>query len=242
MKRAYLIEITVLKSYLRQLVFLGFVVAFFISLGMQSIVAVPAMLTMLMFMMSAMSAAAYDEQSNWGLFRLTMPVSRRDIVLARYGAIATVGLMGAGIGLAVAAVLTAGATLLPLPLPAEAVQALAYNPENVLGCLFSVGFCLMMGSVVAGVITPVYFRFGQTKATQYLPLITVLLFILPIVALNGGMLDNGAIHLSDLARLLDFIESPAGVAVSMAVFAAIAAVALALSAAVSLKVYEKREL
>ena len=85
MKRAFLIEMTVLKSYVRQLVGLGFFVSIFVSIGMQRIVSVPGILTMMMFMMGSMSAAAYDEQSGWGLFRLTMPVSRRDVVLARYG-------------------------------------------------------------------------------------------------------------------------------------------------------------
>ena len=44
------------------------------------------------FMMGAMGLAAYDELNHWGLFRLTLPLSRRDVVLGRYGAIVTLGL------------------------------------------------------------------------------------------------------------------------------------------------------
>lgn len=39
------------------------------------------------------SLAAYDEQNNWELFRLTLPLTRRQVVFGRYASIAllTVG-------------------------------------------------------------------------------------------------------------------------------------------------------
>ena len=83
MKRAYLMEMTIFRDYIKQLMGVGFFVSIFVSAGMGSIVAAPAILTMMFFMMGCMSASAYDEQSNWGAFRLTMPVSRRDVVLGR---------------------------------------------------------------------------------------------------------------------------------------------------------------
>ena len=91
MKRAYLMEMTIFRDYIKQLMGVGFFVSIFVSAGMGSIVAAPAILTMMFFMMGCMSASAYDEQSNWGAFRLTMPVSRRDVVLGRYGVIVTLG-------------------------------------------------------------------------------------------------------------------------------------------------------
>ena len=84
MRRAYLIEMTVLRDYARQLLGLGLFIAICLSVGMHSIVAVPGLLCMLYFIMGALSTAAYDEQNNWGLYRLTLPVSRRDVILGRY--------------------------------------------------------------------------------------------------------------------------------------------------------------
>lgn len=240
MKRAYLIEMTVLKDYMRQLIPLGFFVAFCISLGMQSIVAAPAVITMLKFMMGSMAVAAYDEQNNWGLFRLTMPVTRRDVVLARYAVILTIGCTGMAIGLLAAAVLTGVASAVELPGGLSSI--LAFDPGTILGMLFASFFCMFMGSAVASVITPVYFRFGQTKATQYLPMMTILIFIIPMLIIGSGVLDDAAVSMETLAELLKLIETPAGTAACMAVFAAASLVVLGISAAVSLRIYARREL
>ena len=101
-----------------------------------------------------------------------------------------------------------------------------------------------MGSFVASVVTPLYFRFGQSKATQYLPLIMVLVFfVLPVSLIgNSGLLDGGIVGTDALTSLLAFIETPAGVAASMGVLLAASALVLAVSAAVSLRLYERREL
>ncbi len=245
MKRAYLIELAVLKNYVRQLIGLGFFVVICVSLGMQSIVAAPAVLTMMLLMMAAMSAAAYDEQSNWGLFRLTMPISRRDVVLARYGVILTLGLLGMAVGFLAVGLLMAVSSVVELPAGLSAL--LAYTPENMLATVFATMFCLVMGSVIASIVTPIYFRLGQTKATQYIPLIVVLIFIVPFLIINGtGVLDAGSIHLSSIMRALSdplaFIETPAGVGAFSAVALVLSLSVLAASAAVSLRLYEKREL
>lgn len=242
MKRAYLVEMTIFASYVRQLLLLGFLVSLFVCCGMQSIIAAPAILTCICFMTGAAGAAGYDEQNNWGLFRLTMPLSRRDVVLARYGVIVTLGLVGLAAGLVGAGLVTALATFVDLPMGLSAV--LAYRFEDVLATLFSSFFCIFMGSFVAGVVTPLYFRFGQSKATQYLPLIMVLVFFaLPVSLIgNSGLLDGGIVGTDALTSLLAFIETPAGVAASMVVLLAASALVLAVSAAVSLRLYERREL
>ena len=54
MRRAYLIEMTVLRDYARQLLGLGLFIAICLSVGMHSIVAVPGLLCMLYFIMGAL--------------------------------------------------------------------------------------------------------------------------------------------------------------------------------------------
>lgn len=241
MKRAYLMEMTIFRDYAKQLLGVGFFVAIFVSSGMGSIVAAPAILTMMFFMMGCMSANAYDEQNNWGAFRLTMPVSRRDVVLARYGVIVTLGVFGAAAGWAACLLLVSLGSIVDLPFGLS--EAVSFDNGMLLGAVFSTAFCAGLGSLIASLEAPIYFKFGQNKTTQWLPMITVLLFVGPMLIINGtGILDNGSMSFGTIASLLGFIETPAGMATCVAVFAAFSMVVLGISAAVSLKVYERREL
>ncbi len=241
MKHAYLIEMTVIRDYARQLFALGIFVGLCTSLGMQSIVAIPGVLTCMYFIMGTIAGSAYDEQNNWALYRLTMPVSRRDVVLGRYGVIVTLGLLGmlAGFIATIALSLIAGA----VPLPGDLSNSLGLTQDNVQAMVFSCAICTIIGSAVASIETPIYFRLGQTKATQWIPMISVFLFIGPMVILGAtGGLDNFA-GIADAVRgLFAFIETPIGVVTSMAVAIVVACIILGISAAVSLKLYEQREL
>ena len=241
MKRAYLIEMTIFRDYFKQLMGVGCFVAVFVSMGMGTIVAAPAILTMMFFILGTMAAATYDEQNNWGLYRLTLPVSRGDVGLARYGVMVTRGIGGMLLMSAICAAVMAVATAVKLPMGLS--EILAFDSDVAQGMVFAVAFCMALGALIASVETPIYFKFGQNKTTQWIPMITVLLFVGPMLIVNGtGILDNGAIPMETIAQLLGFIETPAGVAASFGVAAAIAAVALGVSAAVSLKLYERREL
>ena len=241
MKSAYLIEMTIFRDYAKQLVALGALVSLCTGVGMQTPLAMPATLTCMFFMMSAMGLAAYDQLNHWELFRLTLPLSRRDIVLGRYAAIVTLGLLGMVVGtlgaVAIMAVVTAAGV------PGEVGEAFAYDPD-MLGVMAVVScFTLLIGTVVASVVTPIYFRLGQTRATQILPTIIVLLFVVPVVVLgNSGMLDGGIPGMELLSGALEALETPAGMAVGCVILIALSAAALCISAAISLKLYEKREL
>lgn len=241
MRRAYLIEMAVFRDYARQLLGLGLLVSLCIGVGMQTPLAMPATLTCMFFMMGAMGLAAYDELNHWGLFRLTLPLSRRDVVLGRYAAIVTLGLMGMVVGL-VGALLAMG-VMGALGIGGEVGEAFSFDAELMGPMLLVTSFTLLIGSVVAGVVTPIYFRLGQTRATQILPTVIVLLFVVPVAVLgNSGMLDGGIPGLDLLSGLLEALETPAGMACGVAACVAVSAVVLAASAALSLKLYERREL
>ena len=241
MKRAFLLEMTIFRDYARQLVGLGLLVSLCIGLGMQTPLAMPATLTCMFFMMSSMGLAAYDQLNHWELFRLTLPLSRRDVVLGRYAAIVTFGLLGMVVGLVAA--LAATAVVSAVGLPGEVGEAFAFDPDMLSVMAVVTCFTLFIGSVVASVVTPLYFRLGQTRATQILPTAIVLLFVVPVVVLgNSGMLDGGIPGMELVSAALEALDTPAGMAVGCVVLIALSAVALAISAAVSLKLYERREL
>lgn len=241
MKRAYLIELTIFRDYGKQLLALGFLVAVLVGCGMQTVLAAPSIITCMFFMMGAMGAAAYDEQNDWGRFRLTLPLSRRDVVLGRYGAIVTLGLGGMIVGVVAALAISAVASAVELP--GDLSQALALDSGTLSAMAFSTTFCLLIGSTVASIVTPIYFRLGQTKATQLLPTVIVMLFVLPMVVLgNSGLLDGTLPGLEQVSALLAYIETPEGLVVGCAGMAAAAAAILAASAAISLRLYKTREL
>lgn len=241
MKRAYLIELAIFRDYGKQLLAIGFLVTVLVGCGMQTALAAPAIITCMFFMMGTMGAAAYDEQNDWGRFRLTFPLSRRDVVLGRYGAIATLGLAGMAVG--VVATLAISAVASAVELPGGLSQALSLDPDALSAMAFSTTFCLLIGSTVASIVTPVYFRLGQTKATQLLPVAIIMLFVLPMALLgNSGLLDGTLPGLEQVSALLAYIKTPEGLIVGCAGMTAAAAAILTASAAVSLRLYKTREL
>ena len=147
MRRAYLIEMTVLRDYARQLLGRGLFIAICLSVGMHSIVAVPGLLCMLYFIMGALSTAAYDEQNNWGLYRLTLPVSRRDVILGRYAVIVTLGISGMLVGLIGTLGLSVVISVLNVSSDIQSVFAL--TQEHVMTVIFTMMLCMLMGVVVA---------------------------------------------------------------------------------------------
>lgn len=241
MKRAYLIEMTIFRDYARQLIGLGVLVSLCIGFGMQTPLAMPATLTCMFFMMSAMGLAAYDELNHWGLFRLTLPLSRRDVVCGRYAAIVTLGAIGMVVGFVSACAAMALASFIPLP--SDIAEAFSFDGDMLGVMLLVTAFTLFIGATVASVVTPLYFRLGQTRATQILPTVIVLLFVVPVVILgNSGMLGGGIPGMELLSNVLVVLETPTGMVAGVVVCVCASAVLLAISAAISLKLYEHREL
>lgn len=239
MKRAYSIEMGVLRGYATYLFCVGALISVLVGIGTQTAAVAPAILTCMYLMMGAMGAAAYDDQNGWGRYRLALPVSRRDVVLARYAAVVTLGLIGALVGLVASLAVMGIASAVDLPGGISASLALDY--ESVVSMLFATAVCFLVGSGVVSVVVPVYFRFGQTKATQMLPTVLVILFVAPIFLSSAfGLLDDGFFAI--ISDVLEHAETLSGVVGSMVVFLALSLLLLFASAAVSLRLYSKREL
>lgn len=239
MKRAYSIEMGVLRGYATYLFCVGALISVLVGIGTQTAAVAPAILTCMYLMMGAMGAAAYDDQNGWGRYRLALPVSRRDVVLARYAAVVTLGLIGALVGLVASLAVMGIASTVDLPGGISASLALDY--ESVVSMLFATAVCFLVGSGVVSVVVPVYFRFGQTKATQMLPTVLVILFVAPIFLSSAfGLLDDGFFAI--VSDVLEHAETLSGVMGSMIVFLASSLLLLLVSAAVSLRLYSKREL
>ena len=241
MLRAYLVEMTVLRDYARSLLGLGLIVAACVSLGMQTTMMAPGLLAMMYLLLGVSGTSSFNDLNGWGCLRLTMPLSRRDVVVARYGSVVTLGLGGLVAGLATTLVLAVVARVVPLP--GELSPALALSEDVLLGMGLSAGALFAVGSLCAAVEVPLYFRFGSTRATQYLPLVPLFALLCPIIIAGGsGMIDESTLTAEGIGRALSLIWSPVGVAACLVGLAALSAVILAASAALSLHLYETREL
>lgn len=238
MKKAFLVELTVLTGYIKQLLPISAIVGICIACGMGSTVALAGIFVTMFCMMGAMAASAYDDAGNWGAYRLTFPLSRRDVVLGRYAAVLAMGCLGVVVGALLQTLAVAVGSLNILPPELNAVLLL--SPDDILASIFSVVVCLLMGSTAAAFTIPAYFKLGNTKATQFLPMIVMLAYFLIMVAFGqlADHVDMGSV----LAQVAAWIETPAGVAACALVVLALTALIMAVSAAVSLHFYSRRDL
>ena len=236
MMRMFKMELAVFGQYLKQLTLSILFMAVCFTAGVGSTSMLPGIIFMMGMFCLSNSASHYDEQNAWAAFRLTMPVSRRDVVLGRY-LFVLAGALIASLLVAVAACLLSwmgGASLLP-----EVVaNVVRLDADMIQAGVFALAFCSAMGFVIASVSMPVFFKFGQTKATQWLPFIMMFLGVAPVMA--GGFMGEEAIV--RMQQALSFAETPEGLT-SFAVGALLfGTVCYAVSALVSLRVYKARDL
>ena len=238
MKRAFLIEATVMVQYLRQLLPIGLIVAVAMTIGVGNVSAAASVFVMMACMLSCTAMCAYDDMDNWGAFRLSMPLSRRDVVLGRYAMVVAFALGAAFFGVAL---IVASWTLGKMGVLPESVAAyVALDADGLPSSLFAVLTVLLIGLFDAGISLPGFFKFGTTKASQYMPYIILVVFVL-FAAVLGQVLDGGII-MEQISRVLTWLEDPANLALIAAGMLAVCAVIIAISAAVSLHLYEKRDL
>lgn len=233
MLRMMKMEFVVLRKYLKQIAFtMAFVVICFVA-GMESLVSVPGMAFLMVMFSVSTSASAYDEQNSWGMFRLVMPLSRREVVFGRYA----FNLLLACVAGLVAAVLVAGFLALgaAVELPDFLADLAVWDAQQLEATLAASISCACIGLCLCSVTLPAYFKFGQTTATQYLPFIMLFLSVAPFLALGvlgGPLLDQvkDAIELTATTGGLGMVAF-AALGISLAVYAASACIAVRLYAA-----------
>ncbi len=236
MMRMVKMELVVFGQYLKQLFFSILFMAVCFAAGTGSTSALPGIIFMMGIFSLSNSASNYDEHNGWAAFRLTMPVSRREVVLGRYLFV----LAGA---LSVSLLVAAAALVLSMlgqasMLPEVVARVVRLDADAMQVGLFTLAFCSAVGFVIASVSMPVFFKFGQTKATQWLPFIMMFLGVAPfmIVGFMGGEAMMAA------QRALAFAETPEGLAAFAAGACAFGLVCYAVSCVISLRIYSARDL
>lgn len=236
MMRMLKMELAVFGQYLKQLALSILFMAVCFTAGMGSTSALPGIIFMMGMFSLSNSASHYDEQNDWAAFRLTMPLSRRDVVLGRYLFVFLGSLVCAALTALGAFIFSGLASVDMLPTGVADVVRLDADAVRTGGFTFAV--CGAMGMLTASASMPVFFKFGQTKATQWLPFIMVLLGMAPFMVV--GFLGEDTMAAAQQA--LSFVETPEGLML-FATGALIFGVACyVMSALVSLRVYKARDL
>lgn len=236
MLRMMKMELAVLKKYLKQITFTMLIVIVCLVVGMGSLTSVPGMAFSTVTFSVSMSASAYDDQNGWGSYRLVMPVTRREVVQGRYA----LNLLLAIAAAAVAAVLMTAFIALgsAVELPEFLANLAVWDNQQLEATLAASTSCACIGLCMCSVTLPAYFKFGMTKATQYLPFIMIVLSVAPFLVLGvigGPLLDQvkGAIELAETTGGLGLIAF-AALAISLAVYAA--------SSFIAVRLYSARDL
>lgn len=236
MLRMMKMELAVLKKYLKQITSTMLFVIVCLVAGMGSLTSVPGMAFLVVTFSVSMSASAYDDQNGWGSYRLVMPVTRREVVQGRYA----LNLLLAIAAAAVAAVLMTAFIALgsAVELPEFLANLAVWDNQQLEATLAASISCACIGLCMCSVTLPAYFKFGMTKATQYLSFIMMFLGVAPFLVLGvigGPLLDqvNAAIELAETTGGLGLIAF-AALAISLAVYAA--------SSFIAVRLYSVRDL
>lgn len=169
--------------------------------------------------MLSVGSIGYDEENNGMGFLFTLPVSRREYVLEKYG----FGLLLLGIVLAAGSVLSAGISAVQ-PRPMEAMEW----AEMLLGPLVT-------SAAIQSFMIPVQLKFGTAKSRAAL-----LLVFLIVTGISYGVVKMAEILHIDYSGIMQTIEQ-AGDAAVITGLCLLAAAMMGVSCAVSFAVMKKKQ-
>ena len=236
MMRMMKMELVLFRRYLKQLALTTAFLAVCLSIGMGSTMGIPGIVFMLtMFTLTTVSNV-YDDQNGWAAYRLSTPVSRRDVVLGRYAFVVAVSILYALVIAVLAISIGLASEFITLPEPISSIVRL--DAERIGSGLLTLMLCGMIAVVSTSICMPVFFRFGATKATQWLPLIMMLLGVAPFLAI--GLAGEGA--MVPMRGALAYLETLSGMGAFGAVSLAISAACFVASCMVSVGIYRGRDL
>lgn len=169
-------------------------------------------LLMMIAAMLPLTALAYDERSGWDRLALTMPVTRRDVIAAKYGL--TIIVIGCASLI----------SLLPL--------AVLDTPEERKIVLVTVAMILAFCLFYTSLLLPIALKVGVEKARYGIFLVVLLPIIIVVVysQINPQGLGGSVGKITEESLTM-------GVPVALAV----AIVCLLISYIISVKIYEQKE-
>lgn len=106
----------------------------------------------IIFTMMILTTFAFDENCKWNNYAMTMPVSKKDMVISKYVVMIIFAVTGAVVGLLFGAVFTVAA------------KTVEMNTENVLAMFTNAAAAFLTGIIFGSMEIPLVFRFGTEKS------------------------------------------------------------------------------
>ncbi|MGN0077185.1 MAG: ABC-2 transporter permease [Coriobacteriales bacterium] len=218
------------KQMLKSQLLISGIIALAVSLPTGTVNVVCPTVAVSMAVSTAVSVVALDERNGWEGFRACMPLSRADIMRGRMGFIALVSvaavLMGLLLSFVISAVMQVAGTSLGIDPAGFAISGL--------DLLLTVCATLCVLALSVGVTMPMVARYGMSNAIRFVGLVWVALFLVAFIAIDKSPAGPA------LAEGLDALISGSPALACLCALL-VAALIYAASAAISTKLYQKRE-
>ncbi|MEG2458708.1 MAG: ABC-2 transporter permease [Raoultibacter sp.] len=237
MKAMIVSDFLSIKGYILSQSLVGIAVGLFVSASMSNVYMVTSMLAAMIPFSLIFTVLAYDERNGWQEFRLTLPLSRTQVITGRYGSY----LVFTGIGLGVAAIALGIVVALAFLFPTLTINKPIGNllvDFSWQTLAFSLAATLAPMTILASIILPLVSRFGLTTAVRFVPLALVFgAFVIapPLLNISG----EPPVFITDFVA---WIQTDTGALMASAIALAAAATIYVLSCALSAKLYAKREM
>lgn len=232
-------DFVTMRNSLLQLLGICVLIAVFVSIGTGTPIAGVAAVCAMVPFMFIFSIAAYDDMNGWERFRLTLPISRRQVVLGRYASCLIVVLASDVLMIILITLLCAIFPFLTF-IPSD---ARAWIPSGLNLARMS-GFVLMISGAMlfaAACTMPLIMRFGMTKGTRLAPLVVVFL-IMGILFVIGNFEESIVEMAPSLELVFGVGEEGALLALGLGAIIFVAVLVLyAASAVIAIRLYDHRQ-
>lgn len=232
MKRAFMSETAIMRSFLPSIAGVGLFIFVVLTLanttdgdsGMSAGTCAVSAMSPIIIMNSL---AGYDNQNGWERYRATLPFSRKDIVCARYLCI-----------IASSAVMACAAALLSIvSIPLFNSVGIPSTGQTIFEIAIASAASMLISLMMAFLAQPLFFRFGHMEALRLSVGLFALLWCLAIATLSSSNpISNW------LMSIAGANPNPAVLGCLCAGIAALALALCAISYTVSTKVYRARDL
>lgn len=230
MKAMIFSDLITSKNTLLSLLGITIFVSAFIAIGTGTLVTAVACTAAMAPFMYLFSIAAYDEQNGWERFRLTLPISRKQVAYGRYAS--TFIIMICALALAIAEGLVIGA--IAGALPAGTVDAGLTLAEFDAPIITGIAVVTQLIILISATFTlPLIMRFGMTKGSRIVPVVLV-------CGLSAGAAFFGSS--ADPLMLSSLVNNTGTQVTVLAAASVVALILYGLSALLSARLYEQREL
>ena len=182
MKAMLISDLIIMRRNLLQMLMTCLIVVLVISLAMNNTLApIGGCFGAMIPLLYLFTIAGYDEMNEWQGFKLTLPASRKDIIIGRYASLLVVALVSILIGIAVSYVVGGIAS------PEGAflsTMTLATNPPEIIVGSSVAGAAMAL--FICAITLPLIAKMGLTKSVRFVPIVVVVIFLIAFASFGEG--------------------------------------------------------